>query len=96
MNDLGTAHEKRADLKPSRKSVSLPEALSSDEIFDMTGKVQPAAQIRHLRRMGIKAERSDNPDKPVLVCRAWLAIRSAPVAQSSAKPKQRWERGATA
>lgn len=49
--------------------------LTPDEIRGITGKVQPAAQIRHLRRMGIPADRSDNPDRPVCVLRARLAER---------------------
>lgn len=69
--------------------------LSVAEIERLTGKIQPAAQIRHLRRMGIKAERSDNPDHPVVVCRAWLALKAAP-AQQSATPKLSWERGTPA
>jgi hypothetical protein len=56
--------------------------LAPEEIAEMTGKVQAAAQIRHLRRMGIKAERSDNPDRPVVVCRAWLGVKSKAEAES--------------
>ena len=61
--------------------------LTPDEIYDITGKVQPAAQIKHLRRMGIKAERSDNPDAPVCVMLAWLASSNDPGAQSKPRLK---------
>jgi hypothetical protein len=50
--------------------------LSPDEIFELTGKVQPAAQLRWLRKMGIRAYRIDNPDRPVCVCREWLVSRA--------------------
>lgn len=65
--------------------------LSQAEIVRATGKTQPAAQIRHLRRMGIRAERSDNPDEPVLVMRAWLAQPAQPAAES--RPMLKSERG---
>ena len=68
------------------------EFLSPAELFKATGKTQPAAQIRHLRRMGIKAERSDNPDNPVVVARSWLAVSSRPVAESQ-KPMLKSDRG---
>jgi hypothetical protein len=51
--------------------------LTPGEIFELTGKVQPAAQLRCLRVMGIRAYRSDNPDRPVCVCREWLITRSS-------------------
>ena len=56
--------------------------LSAAEIFELTGKVQPAAQLRRLREMGIRAYRSDNPDRPVCVCREWLVARPAVVVES--------------
>jgi hypothetical protein len=68
--------------------------LSPDEIYQITGKTQPAAQLRHLRRMGIKAERSDNPDQPVCVCREWLSVESKADAES--KPRLKSDRGQTA
>lgn len=72
-------------------------SLEPAEIVRLTGKVQPAAQIRHLRRMGIKAERSDNPEQPVCVLRAWLPDKNAEAVESRQKPLQRWEkRGASA
>lgn len=52
--------------------------LTPQEIEQMTGKSQPAAQLRHLRRMGIRAYRSDNPEFPVCVMREWLVARSDP------------------
>lgn len=69
-------------------------ALTPKEIFDITGKVQPAAQLKHLRRMGIRAERSDNPDQPVCVLRAWLASGEEPASES--KPRLKSDRGPTA
>lgn len=68
--------------------------LTPAEIFQITGKTQPAAQLRHLRRMGIKAERSDNPDQPVCVCRDWLSIKPKPDAEST--PRLQSDRGETA
>lgn len=56
--------------------------LSPAEIVEITGKVQPAAQIRHLRRMGIRCERRADPDEPVCVLRVWLAERRQPAAES--------------
>lgn len=61
--------------------------LTPDEIFGITGKIQPAAQIKHLRRMGVRAERSDNPDQPVCVLRAWLAPQQAVGAESRPRLK---------
>lgn len=62
-------------------------ALTPAEIYKLTGKKQPAAQLRHLRRMGIKAERSDNPDQPVCVLLAWLPTRSEIGPQSTPRLK---------
>lgn len=58
--------------------------LSEPEIANMTRPLtQPAAQVRHLRSLGIRAER--RPDGTVLVMRAWLA----PSANDDAKSKPR-------
>lgn len=62
--------------------------LSPDEIAEITGKTQPAAQIRHLRRMGIRAERRS--DGSVCVVREWLADRPRNATQS--KPRLKSER----
>lgn len=72
--------------------------LTVAEIVKATGKTQPAAQIRHLRRMGIRAERSHNPDAPVLVMRAWLALPPPGGAESRPRLKSdtRLDRGQTA
>ena len=63
----------------------MPTQLTVAEIIQATGKTQPAAQIRHLRRMGIRAERSHNTDSPVLVMRAWLAL--PPPVSAESRPK---------
>lgn len=68
--------------------------LTPAEIYKITGKTQPAAQLRHLRRMGIKAERSANPDQPVCVLRAWLPTRTEIGPQST--PRLKSDRGQTA
>ena len=68
--------------------------LTPEEIRQITGKSQPAAQIRHLHRMGIRAYRSDNPDNPVCVLREWLNAQGEHEAQS--KPALRSDRGQTA
>lgn len=61
-------------------------ALSPTEILELTRPLtRPHAQLRHLRRMGIRAER--RPDGSVLVLRAWLADRPDPGAQSSPRPR---------
>lgn len=61
-------------------------ALSPDEILELTRPLtRPHAQLRHLRRMGIRAER--RPDGTVLVLRAWLADRPGSGAQSSPRPR---------
>lgn len=62
--------------------------LTPEEIYKVTGKTQPAAQIRHLRRMGIRAERSDNPDAPVFVAREWLTMANP----APTRPLRRSER----
>ncbi len=51
-------------------------ALSPAEILEITGKTQPAAQLRHLRRMGIRAER--RADGTVCVLHAWLTEKPGP------------------
>lgn len=61
--------------------------LSPEQIARITGKVQPAAQIRHLRKMGIRAERSANPDEPVCVLEAWL--NGKPAEQKPLRRSQR-------
>ncbi|MBE0612113.1 MAG: DUF4224 domain-containing protein [Burkholderiales bacterium] len=61
--------------------------LTQAEIFELTGKVQPAAQLRRLRNMGIRAYRMDNPERPVCVCREWLSPRNAPTVESSPRLK---------
>ncbi len=68
--------------------------ITPEEIFELTGKVQPAAQLKRLRAMGIRAYRSDNPNRPVCVCRAWLAARGATVAESH--PRLKSDHGQTA
>jgi len=60
-------------------------ALAPDEIFDLTHRSRSDAQLRHLRRMGIRAER--RPDGSVLVLRAWLAERPESAAQSAPRPR---------
>lgn len=50
--------------------------LSADEIYSITGKSQPAAQLRHLRRMGIRAYRRLDAAGSVCVLRTWLAVTS--------------------
>ena len=67
-------------------------SLTPDEIFEITGKVQPAAQLRELRRMGIRAYRSDNPDRPVMVLHIWLAERRG--ASPESQPRLKSERKA--
>ena len=64
--------------------------LSPSEILELTRPLtRPHAQLRHLRRMGIRAER--RPDGSVLVLRAWLADRPASAAQSSPRPRLKSE-----
>jgi folate-binding Fe-S cluster repair protein YgfZ len=53
--------------------------LTPDEIYTITGKVQPAAQMRELKRMGIRCHRSDNPDRPVIVLHCWLNSQKSSV-----------------
>ena len=60
-------------------------ALTPDEILELTHRTRPHAQLRHLRRMGIRAER--RPDGSVLVLRAWLAERHESAAQSKPRPR---------
>lgn len=62
-------------------------SLTPEQIYEITGKVQPAAQLRELRRMGIRAHRSDNPDRPVMVLHAWLADEPKTTAQSEPRIK---------
>lgn len=59
--------------------------LGSDEIKEITGKVQPAAQLRHLKRMGIRAERRQ--DGTVCVLRDWLADRQTTSTQAEPRLK---------
>ena len=59
--------------------------LTPDELREITGKVQAAAQFRHLRRMGIRAERRN--DGSVCVLRAWLAANDETSAQSHPRLK---------
>lgn len=61
--------------------------LTKDELFEITGKVQPAAQMRELRRAGIRAVRQADPERPVLVLRAWLAEEPAKGAESAPRLK---------
>lgn len=64
----------------------MTDILTSSEILDLTRPLtRPHAQLRHLRRMGIRAER--RPDGSVLVLRAWLAERPGSAAQSSPRPR---------
>lgn len=61
-------------------------ALTPAEILELTRPLtRPHAQLRHLRRMGIRAER--RPDGSVLVLRAWLADRPESAAQSKSRPR---------
>ncbi|HXC41471.1 MAG TPA: DUF4224 domain-containing protein [Burkholderiales bacterium] len=69
--------------------------LTPEQIFNMTGKVQPAAQIRHLRRMGVKAERSANPERPVCVVREWLTPATAKI-EAKSGPRLKSERNGSA
>ena len=64
--------------------------LTPAEIFEITRKVQPAAQMRVLRQMGIRCHRTDDPEQPVTVCRAWLS--AAPAAEAQSRPKLKSER----
>jgi len=58
----------------------MPLALTQEEIFELTRPLkQPAAQIKYLRSIGIRAER--RPNGQVLVLREWLA----PAAESGAE-----------
>lgn len=54
--------------------------LTPREIEGMTGLTQFAAQVKYLRRIGVRAERRN--DGSVLVLREWLAERPAKAAQS--------------
>lgn len=65
--------------------------LTPDEIFTITGKVQPAAQVRELKRMGIRCHRSDNPERPVIVLHCWL---TAPRTSVESEPRLKSERHA--
>lgn len=65
--------------------------LTPVEIFTITGKVQPAAQMRELKRMGIRCHRSDNPDRPVIVLHCWLTSSKTSV---ESEPRLRSERHA--
>ena len=64
--------------------------LTPAEIFDITRKVQPAAQIRELRRMGIRAYRTTDPEQPVTVCRDWLSEK--PQNEAESRPMLKSER----
>lgn len=66
--------------------------LTPEEIYEITGKVQPAAQLRELRKMGIRAHRGDNPDRPVVVVREWLTERKSTSVES--RPQLRSEKKA--
>jgi Domain of unknown function (DUF4224) len=68
--------------------------LTPDEIFEITKKVQPAAQLRALKRMGIRAYRRDDPQGSVCVVRDWLAGTAAAGAQS--RPRLKSDREQTA
>ncbi len=59
-------------------------ALEPDEIENITGKTQPAAQLRQLKRMGIRAYRRENGKGSVCVLHAWLA--PAPMGSAESKP----------
>lgn len=66
-------------------------ALTPDEVYDITKPLkQPAAQVRYLRKIGIRAER--RPDGTVLVLRVWLATPAGTIAQS--RPLLRSDRSA--
>jgi hypothetical protein len=82
--------------RPMNSSNEGTLCLTPAEIREITGKTQPAAQLRHLKRMGIRAERRDNPDAPVCVVREWLAVRPGPVSTATSRPKLRFEREQTA
>lgn len=58
------------------------ERLPYDEIVRLTGKTQHAAQLRSLRRMGVRAYRLDNGKGPVCVLKCWLVARDAQPAKS--------------
>jgi len=62
-------------------------SLTPEELFEITGKTQPAAQLRRLRAMGIRACRGDNPERPVVVLREWLADRPSAAAESTPRLK---------
>lgn len=64
--------------------------LTFEEIHAITGKVQAAAQLRELQRMGIRSYRKKIPGGPVCCLHVWLADRGAPGAQS--KPLRKSER----
>lgn len=70
-------------------------ALTTGEILELTKPlIQPAAQVRFLRRIGIRAER--RPDGSVLVLHEWLAGRPPVGAQSTPIMKCDREDGAPA
>lgn len=52
------------------ETMTAPELMTAEEIAAITGTSQPAAQVRVLRAMGIRAER--NRLGQVVVLRAWL------------------------
>jgi hypothetical protein len=70
--------------------------LTPEEIAELTGKTQPAAQLRHLRKMGVRAYRRDNGKGSVCVAREWLAGRSTATAQSKPTLKSDRSREQTA
>ena len=61
--------------------------LSPAEIEKITGKTQPAAQLRHLRRMGIRAYRRTDAEGTVCVLWAWLAANDERGAKSQPRLK---------
>ena len=65
----------------------LDVTLSAEEIYSITRKAQPAAQLRHLRRMGIRAYRRSDAEGSVCVLRAWLAVNEEGGAQSQPRLK---------
>ena len=64
--------------------------LTPDEIFAITRKVQPAAQLKQLQRMGIRAYRTDDPEQPITVCRVWLSEK--PESEAESRPMLKSDR----
>lgn len=67
--------------------------LDPTEVYAITRKTQPAAQMRVLRNMGIRCYRTDDPSHPVTVVREWLTTPTT-VPQRS-KPMRRSQREQT-